>query len=490
MSLAAARAVADAVLYEGYLLYPYRADAVKNQVRWQFGVLGPPGAARRGVGEEPDLRAECLVRPGGDGELTVHLRFLQVQSRTAEQARDGAFVPVPSLPLDAGTWLTWDEAAEHEVVLGPFRFDGLATLDGGDAPGAATEVPVHAPGGTDVETLTSAGSVAGRLVRRREPLVGVVRVGAQRDGPVLRLRVDVANTGARVTADETAEAVVRRSFVGAHALLAVTGAAFCSLTDPPPDAADAATRCTQHRCWPALAGSPGDDDLVLASPIILGDHPQVAEQSAGALFDSTEIDEILTLRVMTMTDDEKARARATDPRAAEIVDRCDALSPEALQRLHGVLRDPHLPIGTESGGDPGANPGAEDAARQDPDVRDVAVPPPDLGGDVPWWDPAVDASVRPATDGVLVDGVRVARDSLVEVHPSRRADAQDLFFAGRTARVAAVHTDVDGSTHVAVVLLDDPAADLHDWYGRYLYFAPDELRPVVGAAGNREENRS
>ena len=90
-----------------------------------------------------------------------------------------------------------------------------------------------------------------------------------------------------------------------------------------------------------LAGPPGTEDMLLVSPIILYDHPEVAEQSKTALYDCTEIDEILTLRVMTMTDEEKAQARATDPRAAQIIDRCDAMSPEAMARLHGVLRDPH-----------------------------------------------------------------------------------------------------------------------------------------------------
>ena len=89
-----------------------------------------------------------------------------------------------------------------------------------------------------------------------------------------------------------------------------------------------------------------------------------------------------------------------------------------------------------------------------------------------------DASVDPDTDAVLIAGVRITKGSLVRVHPTRRADAQDLFFAGQTARVTAVVSDVDGATHVAVVLVDDPAADLHDWYGRYLYFAPDELEPL------------
>jgi hypothetical protein len=181
----------------------------------------------------------------------------------------------------------------------------------------------------------------------------------------------------------------------------------------------------------------------------------VAPESAGALFDATEIDEILTLRVMTMTEAEKAEARATDPRAREIIDRCDAMTPGDLQQLHGIFRDPRGPAGAPA------------------DVTDT-------GGE-PWWDPASDASVDPDTDHVVVDGVRVAKGSLVRVHPKRRADAQDLFFADQVARVTAVLSDVDGGTHVAVVLADDPAADLHDWYGRYFYFAPDEIEPLDAA---------
>jgi hypothetical protein len=210
-----------------------------------------------------------------------------------------------------------------------------------------------------------------------------------------------------------------------------------------------------------LVGPTGSSDVVLGSPIILYDHPEIAEQSAGALFDSTEIDEILSLRVMTMTDAEKAEARATDPRAAEIIDRCDQMSPETLRDLHGVLRDPRGPRATPE-------------AALDP-------------GDVPWWDPAADESIRPDTDSVLINGVSVAKGSLVRVHPSRRADAQDLFFADQVARVTAVLADVDGETHVAVVLVDDPAADMHEWYGRYFYFAPEELEPLDQA---REESRS
>ncbi|MEJ7744133.1 MAG: hypothetical protein WKF73_17270 [Nocardioidaceae bacterium] len=86
MSLELARTVADAVLFEGYLLYPYRATSRKNQVRWQFGVLGPAGAAEAGAGEEPDMSAQCLLRSRPDGRVTVHVRFLQLQTRSVERA--------------------------------------------------------------------------------------------------------------------------------------------------------------------------------------------------------------------------------------------------------------------------------------------------------------------------------------------------------------------------------------------------------------------
>ena len=141
----------------------------------------------------------------------------------------------------------------------------------------------------------------------------------------------------------TREEATRTSLLGAHLLVEAEGCSFVSVIDPPAGARRAAAGCCQDRCWPVLAGEPGESDLLLGSPIILYDHPEVAPESAGALFDATEIDEILTLRVMTMSDAEKAEARATDPRAAAIIDRCDAMTAEDLQRLHGIFRDPRGP---------------------------------------------------------------------------------------------------------------------------------------------------
>ena len=78
-----ARAVADAVLYEGYLLYPYRASSSRNRSRWQWGVLGPAGAADAGIGEDDTIAAQFLV--DGSQAITLVVRFLQLQHRRAER---------------------------------------------------------------------------------------------------------------------------------------------------------------------------------------------------------------------------------------------------------------------------------------------------------------------------------------------------------------------------------------------------------------------
>lgn len=427
------RAVADAVLYEGYLLYPYRADTAKNQCRWQFGVLGPEGAQRSGIGEDSSLSAQLLVR--GHGQISVTLRFLQLQRRTAERRRDaGTFEPVDELTAAGRSWLSWDEAVECQMPLGPFDIAGLRV---------PRAVPISVGPGTDIENVEG-----GRLVRSRRGLHGEFTIGADPVDGLLRLTMTVRNRAAPARDKNEAIAV---SLIGTHLITEITDGAFISLLEPDESAAAAAERCAQHRCFPVLAGPRGTHHVMLVSPIILYDHPEIAEQSRGELFDSCEIDEILTLRVMTMTDEEKISARATDPRAAAIIDRCESMSPEAMLGLHGVLRDPHAE-------DPGLIP-------EIPDGLD-------------WWDPLADNAVDPTVDAVVIDGVRVGRGSRVRLHPSRRADAQDIFFADRIAQVASVHEDVEGRHHVGVVLDDDPAADLHQWYGRYLYFGADEVEPL------------
>ena len=273
--------------------------------------------------------------------VRVILRFLQLQTRRrggrGPAAADG-FTPVPELSSGGRTWLTWDEAAERSCPSARSRSDA----------GARHELAVEVPAGRTSSCCTTTMHWSAGWCGAVEPLAATVAVGAVRSAPggrreLLRLEVAVRNRTPGAAADR--DAATARSFPGAHLMLVAEEASFVSVVDPPAWAAEAAAACRQRRCWPVLAGDEGETAIVLGSPIILYDHPAVAPESAGALFDSTEIDEILTLRVMTLTDEEKAAARATDPRAAAVIDRCDGLSPEELQRLHGILRDPRADVG-------------------------------------------------------------------------------------------------------------------------------------------------
>lgn len=432
-----ARAVADAVLYEGYLLYPYRASAVKNQVRWQWGVLMPPAFAARDGSEFADSHAELLAEPRPGAALHLRLRFLRLQSRTVETAAGDR---VPALTVDGTEYTSFDEAVAEEVdaVIGT---DVLLTGE--------QIVPVRLDGGQDVELIGDGA----RLVRSRAPVRGelVLRATAL-PGPFggVHLTIDVRNTSAWDGAGR--QEALPHALIAAHTLLGLTGGGFLSLLDPPEWAAPAARDCRNDRVWPVLIGDEHHRDTVLCSPIILYDFPTIAEQSPGDLFDGTEIDEILTLRTMTLTDAEKREARATDPRAAELVDRVDNLPPELLDRLHGTVR--YLRSVTQP----------EPAGLPEPTA--------------PWWDPGADASVSPETDLVLINGKPVGQGSKVRLFPGKRADAHDMFVIGRTATVRAVLLDVDGEWHLAVTLDDDLGSDLYAAHGRYRYFATDEVEPL------------
>jgi hypothetical protein len=453
-----ARMVADAVLYEGYVLYPYRASSCKNQVRFQWGVLVPRAYSEADGSERWSARTECIADLGDQRDrrdrpiLRIRVRCLQTQRRRVEARLSGtppapsgsAFGPVDALEVDGTSHVEWDEAVDRVVDLHP-----LVIPRGGTA---VDELSFHLEGGSETESVRAAdGTLVGRFVRERLALDGVIRVAtvpASGGSPYVKVAVTVENATTWTEDSNRRVDVVSQSLVAVHTMLALDGATFVSLLDPPDGAAGPALGCRSEGTYPVLIGS---DDVVLSSPIILYDHPEVADQSPGDLYDSLEIDEILALRVMTLTDAEKAEARGTDARAAAIIDRCDALSPEAMGRLHGQMR----PV--------------------EPEWLSMTTP---LSDASPWWDPASDESVDPWTDSVRVGGINLAKGSAVRLHPSGHADAQDMFLDGRFGTVAGVFGDVDGGVHLAVTLDGDPAASEFTWQGRYLYFRPDEVEPI------------
>jgi hypothetical protein len=303
------RAIADAVLYEGYVLWPYRRSALKNQRRWTFGGVYPRDHSAAHPDDPWRMRTQCLLEAADDdAAVDVRVRFLHVVRRQVlDRGR-----PVDEATAGGTRHLSWDEASERDVGPGP----------------------VDVPAGEEVEPLGEGVEV----VRTWEALRGAVEVRAERLQPGLhRMTVEVANT--TPWAGGPRDAVLPRTFCSTHAVLRARDGAFVSLTDPPEAMRAHAAACENVGVWPVLVGPHGERGTLLASPIILEDHPRIAPESPGDLFDGAEIDQMLVLNILSLTDDEKAEMRDSDPRTRAILERTEALSDAELARLHGTIRD-------------------------------------------------------------------------------------------------------------------------------------------------------
>ncbi|MGA2353669.1 MAG: hypothetical protein ABSG02_04180 [Terriglobales bacterium] len=348
-------AIARAVLYEGYMLYPYRPSSVKNRQRFNFGVLYPRPYSEAQSGEDAwSMQTECLVEASDRTTIKISVRFLKLVDRSVwklkepAQDRDGdesrGFEPVTTLEVDGKTFAVWQEAIECEVAVPPTN---LVMLE------APLEWPFAIPAKEEPEHLYDAnGRLAGMIFRRQELVRGVVEISAERvaDG-IFKLQVKVKNLtafappGEDHAGERSRNRALTHSLVSAHFVLGAVDGEFVSLLEPPENLHELAAACQNIGAWPVLvAGDERDNsartrDTMLASPIILYDYPQIAPESPGDLFDGTEIDEILALRILTMTDDEKSEMRGTDDRARRILERTESLPVEHLMKLHGTMRE-------------------------------------------------------------------------------------------------------------------------------------------------------
>ena len=342
MSLDAVKGVADAVLYEGYILYPYRPSSIKNRQRWTFGGVFPKAFAGR-QGDSSVMQTQALLRCDAHATFDVHIRFLQVIERVVGKLTEPLLVwpttgePdmtfVPRLEVGGREIMAWDEAIEREIALRDLVVDEVAETP------RRISFSFAAP--RDLEPVRDAdGAIVAALARTGAGIEGAIDVAAERVGADrMRLTVRIEN----VTPLSAAELVdrdqaQRRAFVATHTILEARRAAFVSLLDPPNELREAAACSDNQGTFPVLVGKAGATDAMLSSPIILYDYPQIAPESQGDLFDGTEIDEILTLRILAMTDAEKREMAAADPRAAALLERTHAMTPEAFARLHGAMR--------------------------------------------------------------------------------------------------------------------------------------------------------
>lgn len=270
--------IADAVLYEGHPGHPGHRPAAKDHLRWQFGLLTPKSWGERS-GEPWFAQTECLLVPAAGAMLHVRLRGLQLDVCTVEAGPDAeglGFRPVDELWVDDRRLVPWDEGVPRQV-------DTVVPLD--QLRWHSQTIPFRHAGERGVELVMDAGGrVRGRLSRRGWPVDGRLRLSLSRAGGrygTCRLQVVAENLSARPGAGR--EAALRRSLLATHLILAVSAGEFVSLLDPPEWARPAAARCVNLHTWPVLVGSADRRDVVLSSPIILYDHPELAPESRAGL---------------------------------------------------------------------------------------------------------------------------------------------------------------------------------------------------------------
>jgi hypothetical protein len=420
------RKIVDAVLYEGFNLYPYRPSARKNRQRFTFGRAYPRAysVAQKGT-ERFAITTECLAfSPRGHGRIAASVCFLQVVAREilklpqpVNQLPD-CFDPnslkvVPELEVNGQYYSTWQEAIEREISLPANSLAELRVEPLGQAFDFASR--------TELEPVQNReGLIFGLMRKRRETLKGKIEMAGERVSEELtKVSLKVSNLTPMLEHDlENQDAVLLGTFASTHAVLHLEQGEFVSLMDPPPAVREFARSCHNEGTWPVLIGEEETDrSTMLSSPIILYDYPKIAPESPGELFDGTEIDEILTLRVLTMTDEEKREMRHSDERSRRILERAESLSQEQLWNLHGAVRE----------------------------LRS--------------FDRDFFGSSR-RLEVVEVGSISLRVGDRVKIRPKARADIMDMALGGKIGIIEAIEEDAENRIYLALVLEDDPGQDL------------------------------
>jgi hydrogenase maturation protease len=272
------------------------------------------------------------------------VRFLQAISRQVGKVKPPADPPhgcssepdveiVASFRVEDKVLRPWQEAMARDVAIPLKNISELLN--------ASVRHPFVFEAAREFEAVPGAdGQTAAYFIRTRQALHGCIELDAKSCGDgVFRLTVTLSNSTPLDNLHLPREEVLLNSFLSAHTLLYVSEGEFVSLTDPLPGFQEIVAGCRNIGTWPVMIGDDRARNEMLSSPIILYDYPQVAPESPGDLFDGTEIDEILALRILTLSDDEKREISESDSRTREVLQRTEDMPMEHFMKLHGVLRE-------------------------------------------------------------------------------------------------------------------------------------------------------
>lgn len=346
----AVEAIANAVLYEGYILYPYRPSSVKNQQRWNFGVLSPPFYEKEN--EKSSMQTECLCEVDSNSTLKVTVRFLHLMLREGaaivpdcnanllecghvSDSQGRHFLSQSSVEVNGRLLQSWQEAVERRVESGTVETGMGIRSFGFDF--SFQRSWVCETWNDQVAVVKTQHALEGEVEIKVTPIEINSVSPDENEKQVVRISVVVRNT-TQLDANVSRDEALLRSCVSTHTILETENGGLISSLDPPDRLRSAISDCHNVGTFPVLVGEGGTRDCILSSPIILYDYPQIAPQSAGDLFDGTEIDEILTLRIMSLTDDEKREIRSSDEMARQLLERTESVTQEELMKLHGVMR--------------------------------------------------------------------------------------------------------------------------------------------------------
>lgn len=285
MNAALMDGIVNAVLYEGYMLYPYRPSSVKNQQRFNFGVVYPRAYSESQHGTDAwTMQTQCLVEGSDQAYCQVKIQFLRMVSRAIarvsspvadfSEVNQENLRQVERLLIGDRTFQPWQEAVEEVVEVAEFSLAALSIQ--------SMQWPFRLSGGQEKEAIRDEnGLIAGVIERDKNSVSGSIDIKTELVTPGLfRLTVHISNTSRlNEHVPLTREYALAHALVSAHTILEVRGGEFVSLIDPPKAYCEFAAKCQNVGTWPILVGSPGERDTMLSSPIILYDYPEIAPES-------------------------------------------------------------------------------------------------------------------------------------------------------------------------------------------------------------------